>query len=65
LDEPIDLLVAALAVSMRRAGELAEAISARGGTGLIAAGRRRLGLRDGVTLAVVSVACTGAALLPG
>jgi energy-coupling factor transporter transmembrane protein EcfT len=65
LDEPIDLLVAALAVSMRRAGELAEAISARGGTGLISARRRRFGVCDGVTLAVVSAACTGAALVAG
>jgi energy-coupling factor transporter transmembrane protein EcfT len=64
LDEPVDLLVAALAVSMRRAGELAEAITARGGTGLIAARSRRPRLADGVALLIVAVACAGATLLP-
>ncbi len=60
LDELVDLLVAALAVSMRRAGELAEAITARGGTGLIAARTMRPRLADGVALLVVAaVLCRG------
>jgi energy-coupling factor transport system permease protein len=65
LDEPVDLLVAALAVSMRRAGELAEAITARGGTGLIAARTRRPRWADAVALLVVGAACAGATMLPG
>ncbi|HMC41091.1 MAG TPA: energy-coupling factor transporter transmembrane protein EcfT, partial [Acidimicrobiales bacterium] len=40
LDEIVDVMVAAMAVSVRRAGELAEAITARGGTGRIAARTR-------------------------
>lgn len=65
IEELIDLLVAALAVSVRRAGELAEAITARGGTGLIAARTRSPKLADGVTIALVVMVCAGAALLPG
>jgi energy-coupling factor transporter transmembrane protein EcfT len=65
LNELIDILVAALAVSVRRAGELAEAITARGGTGLIAARSRRPGWADGLALMVVAGVCTGAALVPG
>jgi energy-coupling factor transport system permease protein len=64
LDEPVDLMVAALAVSMRRAGELAEAITARGGTGLIAARSRRPRLADGLALLIVAAACVGATMLP-
>lgn len=65
LDEVIDVLVAALAVSVRRAGELAEAITARGGTGLIAAKTVQPGTGDLVALAIVSAVCAGAALVPG
>jgi len=65
LDELIDLLVAALAVSVRRAGELAEAITARGGTGLIAARTRSPGRSDAAVFALVAAVCAGAALLPG
>ena len=65
IEELIDLLVAALAVSVRRAGELAEAITARGGTGLIAARTRSPRLADAAALALVVLVCTGAALLPG
>ncbi len=57
LDEPVDLMVTALAVSMRRAGELAEAITARGGTGLIAAHARRPRWADGLALLIVAAAC--------
>jgi energy-coupling factor transport system permease protein len=65
LEELVDLLVAALAVSIRRAGELAEAISARGGTGLITADKRKLRWSDGLVLAFVAGFCYTATLLPG
>lgn len=65
LDELIDLLVAALAVSVRRAGELAEAITARGGTGLIAARTRSPRWPDAFALVLVAAVCVGAALVPG
>jgi energy-coupling factor transport system permease protein len=64
LDEAGDLLVAALSVSLRRAAEMAEAMTARGGTGHITArapGPRR---RDAVALALVAAACTAGWLLP-
>jgi energy-coupling factor transporter transmembrane protein EcfT len=64
LDELIDVLVAALAVSVRRAGELSEAITARGGTGLIAARTVKPGKRDLVAVVLVAAVCAGAALLP-
>ena len=60
LDEIVDLMVAAMAVSVRRAGELAEAITARGGTGRIAARTRRPGACDGVALAVAAGLCFAA-----
>jgi energy-coupling factor transport system permease protein len=65
LDEAGDLLVAALSVSLRRAAEMAEAMSARGGTASITArgpGPRR---RDAVALAVLAGACSAGWLLPG
>ncbi|HEX4864391.1 MAG TPA: energy-coupling factor transporter transmembrane protein EcfT [Acidimicrobiales bacterium] len=64
LDELIDVLVAALAVSVRRAGELSEAITARGGTGLIAANTVRPGRRDLLAISLVAAVCAGAALIP-
>lgn len=64
LDELVDLLVAALAVSVRRAGELAEAITARGGTGLIAARIRKPAGRDAFVMALVAGACYAATLFP-
>jgi energy-coupling factor transport system permease protein len=64
LDEPVDLMVAALAVSMRRAGELAEAISARGGTGLIAARVSRPRWADLVAVMLVAGTCAAATMLP-
>jgi energy-coupling factor transport system permease protein len=65
LEELVDLLVAALAVSMRRAGELAEAITARGGTGLVAARTVRPRGADALALVVVGLFCAGAAMIPG
>lgn len=64
LDEIVDLMVAALAVSVRRAGELAEAITARGGTGMIAARRRRPGPADALALLLAAGACFAAASFP-
>ena len=64
LDELVDLMVAALAVSVRRAGELAEAITARGGTGMIAARRRRPGAADAVAMVVAAGVCFAAASFP-
>jgi energy-coupling factor transport system permease protein len=65
LDELVDLLTAALAVSVRRSGELAEAITARGGIGLIAAKARRPGWADAAALLVVAGVCYGATFFPG
>ncbi|MGI8491457.1 MAG: energy-coupling factor transporter transmembrane component T family protein [Acidimicrobiales bacterium] len=64
LAQPVDLLVAALAVSMRRAGEMAEAITSRGGTGSITAGTAAPGPADAVALVLVTTVCVVAALLP-
>ena len=57
LDEVVDLMVAAMAVSVRRAGELAEAITARGGTATMPVGRHRPGRNDAVALALVVAVC--------
>jgi energy-coupling factor transport system permease protein len=65
LEELVDLLVAALAVSMRRAGELAEAITARGGTGLVAARTGRPRWADVLAILVVAAFCAGATMVPG
>lgn len=65
LDEVVDLMVAAMAVSVRRAGELAEAITARGGTGTIAARRRGPGRADAVALLLTAGVCAVSTLFPG
>lgn len=59
-DPLIDILTAAMAVSTRRAGELGEAITARGGTGQLTANPTAPGRRDAVALAVVVLVCLGA-----
>ncbi len=64
LSELIDLLVAALAVSVRRSGEMAEAITARGGVGVISSRTRRPGRVDFVALGVLAVICYAASSLP-
>lgn len=64
LDEAGDLLVSALSVSLRRAAEMAEAMSARGGTASITArgpGPRR---RDAVALAIIAGVCSSGWLIP-
>jgi energy-coupling factor transport system permease protein len=63
-DNPlIDILTAAMAVSTRRAGELGEAITARGGTGQLTARPDAPGRADGIALAAIAVACVGSVLL--
>ncbi|WP_454195014.1 energy-coupling factor transporter transmembrane component T family protein [Nocardia sp. Marseille-Q1738] len=63
-DNPlIDILTASMAVSTRRAGELGEAITARGGTGELTAHPGSPGRRDAFALAVVVAACLGAVAL--
>jgi energy-coupling factor transport system permease protein len=47
-----------MAVTMRRAGELGEAITARGGTGRLVADAGRPGLRDLVAGVLVAAVCT-------
>lgn len=63
-NQVIDAMVAAMAVSVRRSAELAEAITARGGMGMIAAGARKPGLRDVVALAATAAACALAIVGP-
>ncbi|MFC4377288.1 CbiQ family ECF transporter T component [Nocardia halotolerans] len=59
----IDILTACMAVSSRRAGELGEAITARGGTGMLTAQPSSPARRDAVALGVVLVVCVGAVVL--
>ncbi|MFD6159149.1 energy-coupling factor transporter transmembrane component T family protein [Nocardia sp. NPDC060256] len=56
----IDILTAAMAVSTRRAGELGEAITARGGTGELAAYPSSPGRSDAIALVIVVAVCAGA-----
>ncbi len=65
LDDLVDFLVAALGASVRRSSELAEAITARGGTGLIVARARKPGWSDAAVLAVVALVCFAATTFPG
>lgn len=58
-DPIIDILTAAMAVSTRRAGELGEAITARGGTGRLTASPTSPGRKDAVALLVVVAVCVG------
>ncbi|MCP2293387.1 energy-coupling factor transporter transmembrane component T family protein [Nocardia amikacinitolerans] len=63
-DSPIiDILTAAMAVATRRATELGEAITARGGTGQLTARPSAPGRRDAVALALVVLVCAGSVLL--
>ena len=58
----IDVLTAAITVALRRADEMGDAITARGGTGQISASPSRPKPRDWVALSVVALVC-GAALI--
>lgn len=60
--ELIDVVTAAMAVSIRRAGELGAAITARGGTGQLSAHPAKPSSRDALALVVVLGACFFAAL---
>lgn len=53
----IDIITATMAVAMRRASELGEAITARGGTGQLTAYPARPGRNDVVALLTVTVVC--------
>lgn len=59
----VDILTAVMAVSTRRAAELGEAITARGGTGELTAHPTGPGRADVVALVVVVLVCGGAGLL--
>ncbi|OHV05102.1 energy-coupling factor transporter transmembrane component T family protein [Mycobacterium talmoniae] len=58
--ELIDLISAALIVTLRRADEMGDAITARGGTGQISAYPSRPKRADWVALAVVAAGCAAA-----
>jgi energy-coupling factor transporter ATP-binding protein EcfA2 len=55
--EIIDLIVAVLTVTLRRADEMGDAITARGGTGQISAYPSQPKLRDWVAVSIVSAVC--------
>lgn len=55
--ELIDLLAAAITVALRRADEMGDAITARGGSGQISALPSRARWSDAVTLSLVGVLC--------
>lgn len=55
--EVIDLIVAIVTVTLRRADEMGDAITARGGAGQISAARSRPKLVDWMVLSIVSVLC--------
>ncbi|MCZ4544742.1 hypothetical protein BS618_06620 [Rhodococcus erythropolis] len=59
----VDLITTTMSVAIRRSAEMGEAISARGGTGLIAAYPKRPQLADLVALTVVTAACVSAVVL--
>jgi energy-coupling factor transport system permease protein len=60
--ELIDLLAAAITVTLRRADEMGDAITARGGTGQLSANPARPKLADWITLAI-AIATSGAAVV--
>ena len=59
----VDLITTTMSVAIRRSAEMGEAISARGGTGLIAAYPKRPQLADLFALIVVIAACVSAVVL--
>ena len=56
----IDVVVAVITVTLRRADEMGDAITARGGTGQISAAPSRPKPRDWIALSIVSVVCGAA-----
>jgi energy-coupling factor transport system permease protein len=61
--EVIDLLAAAITVALRRADEMGDAITARGGAGQISAAPSRPKRADWVALAIVVLVCGTALVL--
>jgi energy-coupling factor transport system permease protein len=61
--ELIDLLAAAITVTLRRADEMGDAITARGGTGQLSAKPARAKLADWVTLAIAIATAAAAVVL--
>jgi energy-coupling factor transporter ATP-binding protein EcfA2 len=59
----IDLVVAVITVTLRRADEMGDAITARGGTGQISAAPSQPKLADWVALSIVLTVCAAALLL--
>jgi energy-coupling factor transport system permease protein len=59
----IDIITAVMSISTRRAGELAEAITARGGTGQLTAYPARPGRADVIAALVVAVVMAGSVAL--
>lgn len=59
----LDMVVAAMSSAMRRAAEMGEAITARGGTGRLTAYPSRPGRVDAVALILVAAACAAAVTL--
>ncbi|WP_132993397.1 energy-coupling factor transporter transmembrane component T family protein [Gordonia zhaorongruii] len=57
----LDIIVAAMSSAMRRSAEMAEAITARGGTGRLTAYPSRPGRIDVIVLTVFLILCAGAA----
>jgi energy-coupling factor transport system permease protein len=60
----VDLLTGSIAVAMRRASDMGEAITARGGTGQLTAHPVQAGWRDAVALVVTAIACLVPIWLP-
>lgn len=60
----VDLLTVVMAVALRRASDMGEAITARGGGGQLGAHPVRVGWRDAFGLAVIAAACLVPAGLP-
>ena len=61
--ELIDLIAAAITVTLRRADEMGDAITARGGTGQISAVPSRAKLADWLALSVTAAVCIAAIAL--
>ena len=61
--ELIDLIAAAITVTLRRADEMGDAITARGGTGQIAAAPPRPKLADWLALSITAAICIAAIAL--
>jgi energy-coupling factor transport system permease protein len=64
LDEAVDLMVAALAVSTRRAGDMAEAITARGGSGIVTSTATGWRPTDLFVLVAIGAICWLSTLFP-